>query len=272
VTLLAQKKVNDFFTVTERFPEARMNIRKLKLLDHLNLYYKNESSAAMLNENFANDVPGARANDSYDAVRVDSYNELSYPTQILDFLNINPFIGSRQTFYSDDANGNDNVIRDVFNTGLDLYTRLYKIHDIETDFLGLDIHDIRHLIIPSAQYAYIREPNLRPEELKQFDEIDTFRMKNAVNLSLQHKLQTKRRDESGRRKTVDLLSFIISSEYTIKDDFGTDNKLQDVEYDLEIRPYDWMYIDADARLDREKKVFDTFNADLYIDKKGEFRP
>ncbi|MEA3305732.1 MAG: hypothetical protein U9R52_02845, partial [Candidatus Omnitrophota bacterium] len=118
---------------------------------------------------------------------------------------------------------------------------------------------------------YIREPNLRPEELLQFDGIDTFRLKNAVNLSIQHKLQTKRKDENGQRKTVDLLSFIVSSEYTIKDDFGTDEKLEDIEYNLEIQPYDWMYIDADARLDRENKVFDIFNADLHVEKSEDFR-
>ena len=264
VTVLYQRKVNDFFTDTERLPEARLNIRKLKLFNHLNLYYKNETSFAMLNQSFANDVPGSRTGDSYDATRLDSYNELSYPFKLLGFLSVDPFIGTRETFYSEDATGNDNITRYLFTTGVDLYTRFYKIYDFETDFLNLDIHDIRHLIIPSAKYAYIREPNVDPEELRQFDEIDELRQGNGVELSLQHKLQTKREGEDGTRKTVDLLSFIISSEYVFKDDFGRDNKLLDIEYDLEIRPYSWMYIDADARLDREDRRFDAFNADLYV--------
>lgn len=266
VSVLYRKKANDFFTETERLPEMRMNIRKLKLFNHMDLYYKNESSFAVLNQSYANDVPGDRRGDSYDATRLDTYNELSYPFHLLGFLNVNPFIGTRETFYSEDEYGNDNVTRYIFTTGADFYTRFYKIYDFETDFLDLDIHDIRHLVIPSVKYTYIREPNLDPEELLQFDEIDALRHINGFKLSLEHKLQTKRQKGDGRKETADLLTFIVGSEYIIKDDYGRDNKLMDIEYDLEVRPYDWMHIDAEARMDREKGTLDTFNADFYVSK------
>lgn len=271
-TVLYRKKVNDFFTVTERLPEAKLNIRKLKLFNHLNLYYKNESSAVRLNQKYAKDLgrPETPAGN-YDATRLDSYNELSYPFRLLNFVSVNPFIGGRETFYTEDASGNDNVSRYLFTTGVDLYTRLYKIYDLETDFLNLDIHEIRHLIIPSAQYTYVEEPNLVPKQLLQFDGIDDLRRKNAVELSIEHKLQTKRRDKGGKRKTIDLLTFIVSTEYIFRDDVDRDNKLMGINYDLEIRPYNWMNIDADAKFDREKMSFDTINADLYIDKSEDLR-
>ena len=272
LSVLYRKKANDFFEVVEKLPELSLGIRKLKLFNHLNLYYKNESSFVKLNKNYAKDLAKpATPGDNYDATRIDSYNELSYPFKILGFLSANPFVGTRDTFYTEDAAGNNNVTRYLFTTGLDLYTRFYKIYDFETDFLNLDIHDIRHLIIPSAKYAYIREPNLVPKQLLQFDAIDDLYRKNGVELSLQHKLQTKRRQDDGTRKTVDILSFIVSSEYIFKDRLDRDNRLMDVKYDLEIRPYSWMSIDADARLDREKKAFDIVNTDLYINKGEDLR-
>lgn len=268
LSVLYREKVNDFFTVTERLPEVKLDIRKLKLLNNLDLYYRNESSFVKLNQNYAKDVSRAeRPADNYDAIRIDSYNELSYPFKLLGFLSVNPFIGTRETFYSKDKSRNDNVTRYLFTTGADLYTRFYKIYDFETDFLNLDIHDIRHLITPSIKYAYIREPNLIPKELLQFDELDTLDHNNSAELSLEHKLQTKRTKEDGRKEAVDLLTFIISSEYIFRDNVGNDNELDDmIEYDLEISPYSWMYIDATADFHRRERRFDTATTDLYIDK------
>jgi len=269
-TILYRKKVNKFFDVVERLPEAKLNIRKLKLFNHLNLYYKNESSGVYLNQSYANDVSGASPGDSYDAMRLDTYNELSYPFQAFGFLSLNPFIASRQTFYSQDAMGNDNITRHLFTGGLDLYARVYKIYDVETDFMNLNINKLRHLVIPSARWSYTREPKVVPEELLIFDSIDTLRRKDSVELSIQHKLQTKKRDKDGSEHSVDLLNFIISSEYIFLDDFGIDNKLMDIEYDLEVRPYSWMRVDADARLDREQRRFDTFNIDLNVNRGEDF--
>jgi hypothetical protein len=273
LTVLYEKKINDFFTVTERLPDVKLNIRKLKVFNHLDLYYKNESNIARLNQDYEKDVGRpVRPADKYNATRIDSYNELSYPFKLLGFLSVNPYVGTRETFYSKDAKGNDNVTRYLFTTGVDFYTRFYKIYDFETDFLDLDIHDIRHLIIPSVKYTYIKEPNLIPSELLQFDEVDTFHQDNSAELSLQHKLQTKRRAKDGTRKTIDLVTFIVTSKYTFKDDSGKDNELSDhIEYDLEIRPYNWMFIDVDAKFHRRKSTFETVNADLYIDRGEDLR-
>ena len=265
-TLLAEKKVNDFFDVVERLPEARMNIRKLKLLNNMNLYYQSESNVGLLNRSFPKDSPGAGANGNYDSVRADSKNELSYPVQVFGFLSINPFVGTRQTYYSKAANNDIDVVRNFFNCGSELYARFYKIYDVETDSLGLDIHDIRHLIIPSARYEYITTPDYSSKELFQFDEIDTLEGENGVKLALENKLQTKRTDEAGEKKTVDLLTFIVDTKYMIKDDDGDENELLDVNWNLEVRPYDWMLFKSDGTMDTSEKRLDTANADFYLNK------
>ena len=201
LTYLYQKKINDFFEVIERLPEARLSIRKLKLFNHLNLYYENQSNFAKFNKNHAKDIgrAGATPSDNYNVTRLDTNNVLSYPFQLFGFLNLNPSVGTRETFYSKDANRNDNVTRYVFTTGVDFYTKFYKIYDIQTDLLDLNIHNIRHIITPSVKYGYTREPNLKPEELYQFDGIDGIEHGNSAELSLEHKLQTKRGAEEGAR-------------------------------------------------------------------------
>lgn len=264
--ILAEKRVNRFFTVTEKLPEAKMYIRKMKILDFMNLYYRDESSVARLRMDIADDVQGAVSNDDYHATRIDSYNELSYPIRLLGFLNLNPFAGIRETYYSQNSLGETNIVRNIFNCGAELYARFYKIYDIETDWFGLNIHDIRHLVMPSVKYEYIKTPNYGPSDLYRFDSIDAFRGENGIVLTLETKLQTKRSEAGGSRKTVDLVTFIADTKYMIRDDEGNENELIDIDLDLEIRPYDWMFLKADATIDESEHRFTAANADFYLNK------
>ncbi|MBL7071694.1 MAG: LPS-assembly protein LptD [Candidatus Omnitrophica bacterium] len=265
-TYLVNKKVNDFFTVVERLPEAKLHIRSLKLLDNLNLYYENESSAVRLSKKYEKDLGRfSTPTDNYDALRFDSFNKLFYPFRLFGFLNVNPFVAARETFYSEDADGHDNVTRDIFKTGVDLYTRFYKIYDVETNYLDLDIHKLRHLIIPQAKYTVLPTPSIKRDQLHQFDEIDNKTMSNAIELTLQHKLQTKRRTDDGGFDTHDLVTFIADTDFIIRDEKDNDFELSDiVEHYLEISPYDWMSVYFDAIVHRRKKRIDVFNADLNI--------
>jgi len=266
-TLLAEKKVNDFFTTTERLPEARMMIRKLKILNNMNLYYQNESNAGLLNQSFANDPPEVVSSTiDYHSTRIDSKNELSYPVRVFGFLSINPFVGTRETYYSEAANGDNDALRAFFNCGTELYTKFYKIYDLETNWLGLDIHDVRHLVTPSARYEFITTPNYSPKELYQFDEIDSLRGENGITFALENKLQTKRTDQSGDKYTADLLTFIVDSKYIIKNGAGDENELLNMNYNLEVRPYNWMLLDVTAKTEKGGKKFETINADFYVNK------
>lgn len=264
--VLADTRVNRFYTVTEKLPEAKMSIAKIKLFNFMNLYYQNESSVARLNKDFADGLPESAPNDDYQATRIDSRNELSYPFRILGFLNLNPFAGLRETFYSKNPMSKRNILRNVFNAGTELYTRFYKIYDVETDWLGLDIHHIRHLIMPSARYEYINTPNYSPGDLYQFDGLDGLRGESAVKLTLESKLQTKRDDAEGGRKITDLATFIADTRYIIKNDEGKEKELMDINFDLEIRPYDWMFMKSTATLDKSEHRFNTANLDFYFNK------
>lgn len=272
LTYLYEPKVNDFFDVVERLPEAKLYIRTLQLFKHLNLYYSNESAYARLNKNNAKDTGRhERPGDNYDAARIDTYNQLSYPIQLLGFLNVNPFAATRETFYSESASGHEGAKRYIFETGADFYTRFYKMYDIETDFLELDIHKVRHLIIPSVQYVYRRRPNLIPEELLQFDGIDNLDSSHIANLSLQHKLQTKRTTLAGGKRADDLLRFEVTADYIFEDHIGNFNELADtIEYNLEIYPYDWMSLHVDADFLRRDRMFNNVNTYLSIVQSDDF--
>lgn len=273
LTYLIQPKVNDFFTEVERLPEAKMSIRSLRLFNHLNLFYDNESSFAELNKNHAKDIGRwATPADNYDALRTDTYDKLYYPFQLFNFLNITPYAGARETFYTEDAIGNNNVTRYILNSGVDLYSRFYKIYNFETDFLNLDIHKLRHLIIPSVKYSYLTTPTIKSVDLRQFDAVDDISRGNSAELALEHKLQTKRKDKYGISETYDLTSFIIKSNFIIDDNYNNQFELSDyVDYDLELKPYDWMSLYTDAKFHRRERQFRVVNTDFGIVKSEDER-
>jgi LPS-assembly protein len=265
--ILAEKRINRFFTVTEKLPEAKMNIRKLKLFNFINLYYQSNSDVAIFKRDIADDVAGASPNDDYDAARVDSYNELSYPFRLFGFLSINPFVGLRETYYSKGPQSQRDILRNMFNCGAELYARFFKIYDIETNLFGLDIHDIRHLVMPSARYEYITNPNYNPNGLLQFDSIDSLQRDNGVKLTLENKLQTKRTGKNGQKETVDLAMFLVDTKYVIKGPDEKKSRLQDIKCNLEIKPYDWMFIKSEAVIEPAEHRIKTANADFYLDKR-----
>ena len=78
--------------------------------------------------------------------------------------------------------------------------------------MGLDIHRLRHIITPSANYYYTHQPTISPDNLNQYDSIDAVDTENGVKLAIENKLQTKRPiGEGGALTSVDLATFIVSS-------------------------------------------------------------
>src|SRR3990167_78666 len=129
------------------------------------------------------------------------------------WLGINPYIGTRQTWYSQTEEEQSDKIRGLLNSGIDVTTKFYRIFPVETDLWGLDIHQLRHVITPTINYDYIHEPTTLSDEFLNLDETDTIIAKDKVTLSLQNTLQTKRGQDKKNMKSVDIASFITSIEY-----------------------------------------------------------
>ncbi|MDD5618400.1 MAG: hypothetical protein PHG69_04835, partial [Candidatus Omnitrophica bacterium] len=160
------------------------------------------------------------------------------------------------TYYSKDKNGSEKVFRNVFYTGYDILTKFYRIFDAKLNKYGIEIDRLRHVITPSVKYAYIHDPTLPSERLCAFDDIDSITAQNTATLSLENKLQTKRKGVN-----VDFLTFIIDSPYYFNME-GHGGRFDYINFDLEMLPNSWMKFWSDAQFNLRKRAFSVANFDV----------
>lgn len=259
--LLLRKRFDNFYTVVERLPEYKIDIFNHKI-GNTSFYYTGSASGAYLNKTFDSTTT---SQGDYNSVRFDVFNQLSYNARLLKALNVTPYAGIRETYYSKNKWGDPNKIRTVFNAGADASIKFYKIYDAQTNFLGLDINKLRHIITPTASYFYVHPPTISPDNLNQFDEIDAIDKQNGVTLALENRLQTKRMYGDGMR-SVDLATFIISTDYMFRLEKNSlalkTNKFESIDMKLELIPYSWAYMLADMSIDPKRYVIQSGSIDL----------
>jgi len=249
LSLFLQKRFNQFYTVTEKIPEVKLDISKQKIGES-SFYFKHESSVVSLTSRTA------LTDQDEDTVRVDTYNQLSYPFKLA-FFQIEPYAGPRYTYYSKDKSGKEDLFRYVFYTGCNLLTKFYRTFDnVKVDSYGLEIDKLRHIITPSLEYTYINDPTLESSRLTAFEGLDSIVQSNTMKVSLENKLQTKREGQS-----VDFMTFITSSLYSFKLE-GYGGRFGDLEFDLELLPNSWMKFWSDANFDFRDRSFRDANFDL----------
>ena len=129
----------------------------------------------------------------------------------------------------------------------------------------MDIHNLRHIITPSANYYYTHQPTISPDNLNQFDGIDSIDTANGVRLALENKLQTKR-PEGEVMRSVDLATLIVSTDYMFRLrknnwDLKSD-KFKSVDFQLELVPYSWAYILSKMSVNTKKYLIETSSIDL----------
>ncbi|PIU41053.1 MAG: hypothetical protein COS99_06870 [Candidatus Omnitrophica bacterium CG07_land_8_20_14_0_80_42_15] len=246
-------RVNEYETVLERLPEADLDVGKNRLME-TNFYYKSDNKFSNLNQTFANN-----AFDNLDVVRYDTYDEISYLARLFGFFNIAPFIGTRQTYFSEDKKEEEHVVRGIFYTGADSSMRFYKVFDYDTNFMGLDINKLRHVINPVVKYYYNTMPTILPQDLRQFDSLDSIDHREGVRFEIENKLQTKRK-VSGQMTSIDLARFVVTTDYLLRAE--ENNELTDIDSQLEIKPYRWLYFETDAKYDPHAAKFKRRNWDL----------
>ena len=229
-SILAQPRINDFYTVVERLPEIRIDLPRQPLGDS-GLYYQGETSFAHLEMKWRDfDVDRAAGvtdePEDYDSWRFDSLHMLYYPLNAGKFQ-FTPRAGARFTWYSETSD------RDI--TTNDLVT-LYEVDDPYTETiadpitnydddggsafrvageLGLEISrkyrtvwedgnlpfmendGLRLITKPYVNYTYITDPSEDRENLYFFDRIDRITEQNFVRVGVENRLQTRNRRRSG---------------------------------------------------------------------------
>lgn len=204
-------RLNDFYTAVDRSPSVSYD-RYLTQYKDSRFYFESENNIAgldLLNAQLPgvsnvvrNGVTNALPED-YSTIRLDTYNRLFLPLKYEDYLNVIPRVGYRGTWYSDTVSGSGSL-RNILEFGTLTSFKSYKMLTEKSGFYG---NGMRHIVEPYADYSYRFEPNLTPEDLYQFDDIDTFDKQNEVRIGARNFLQTKRGEKL-------IANFLDSDVYT----------------------------------------------------------
>jgi len=192
--------------------------------------------------------------------RFDSNNDVSHPFKI-GFIDFNPHLGGEETYYSRTANiSQSNIIRGMFRGSLDMSTKFYRVWDYHTNFAGLNINGLRHVITPTVTYLYQARPTFPASSLNQFDPaIDDLYRIHQFEFGLENKLQTKRDGQ-----IVDLLRFLINVNFGLK---GTSvpqagrRGFNPYDTQLDFNPTNWFTLHNDNEFDFKQDHFNSTNID-----------
>ncbi|MDD5439948.1 MAG: LptA/OstA family protein [Candidatus Omnitrophica bacterium] len=236
--VFARKRFDDFVSTVERMPEMNLQVYNQKLWD-TPLYYENTMSFSNLNKEYAT----LDNTEHEEALRFHTYNKVSYVTKLFKFLYTTPYAATRQTYYSENRFGDNNLLREIYEYGIDFSSKFYRIFD--TDSKSLNLNKLRHVITPTVGFHHRHQPSISPSNLHQFDEVDALDYENLIALGLENKLQTRRPTGDDTFESYDLVRLLISTNYLYRLKKGNleskgDGRLSDITYDLEVNPYDWI--------------------------------
>jgi len=207
--------------------------------------------------------------------RFDSNDDINHPFKI-GFISLNPHVGGEETYYSRTANlDQESIIRGMFRGSLDMSTKFYKLYDYHTNFAGLNINGLRHVITPTITYLYQARPTFPSSSLDQFDSIDNLYRIHQFEFGLENKLQTKRNGQ-----VVDLLRALISTNFGLKGTtvgppaqttgLGATGRRGFNPYDstLEFNPTDWLTFHNDNEFDEKAGHWNSENFDGEVHGQG----
>jgi len=265
----ARKRIHEFFTVTQKLPELKLDVKNQRLDQDTRVYYSSETAFTNFKKRFENDSEADLA-----AERFDTYQELSYPFKLWGALSLNPYAANRLTWYSEDSLDTSDRYRYMPIVGLESSIRFYKIFPHKFRFINLRFNEMRHLIQPSIHYLYTPTPNVKYTDLNQFDSVDELARDHRLVLELENKLQAKR---TAAGNAFDLVRFIVSTDFLLnmRDPDDPDRAIKsnktrfsDYEFILEVRPYSWLFFKSNSIWDYTRAKFETFNTDL-VAKRGD---
>lgn len=268
LSLYSRKRTNRFYSEVERLPEVTLNTVSREIFDS-NLYFRQDIEMANLNKKEANSALDTDAN------RFDTYGELKYPTKLpggLDWVNVVPYEGMRQTYYSKDNVGKDeDFFRGTHYYGMEVNTKFFRIFDYSGNALGLELNKLRHVISPRVNYDYIHTSTVQGSKLGTFDAIDSINKQNLFTFGVQNHLQTKwKQIGSDKLENVDILYFYPWVEYRQNAAPGIKH-FGYINSELDIKPYRWLNLDSDTVFNQYQKRFQTANIDLYASGSDKWR-
>jgi hypothetical protein len=255
---MAQPRLVNFFETVERLPDIKLTGLRQQL-GATPIYYQSESSVGCFTHAFSDTNNPASTN--YSATRADTVHQFTLPETFFGWLNVTPRVGGRFTYYSPVegvASPTNAQTRGVLNTGVDFSLKASRVYrGVDSSFW--DLHELRHIIEPDINYAYVPAPSRAPSQLPQFDtelpglrllpmeypdynSIDSIDKQNFFRLTLRNRLQTKR--DSG---VEDFLNWAVYADWNLTP--GTNHTVSDLYSDLAFRPRSWVILNSSFRYD-----------------------
>lgn len=204
VDLLARMRLNDFYEGVNRIPEGSLNVLRQPLADSL-LYYESQTYLSNLERVYAE----TSGSEEYSSARFDTAHMINYPGKYFGFLTAIPRVGARGTYYTATMQSSTvtNVTTDAASSLLQTNTvttlsdgpgelRTRFEFGCETSFKayktwGAVADPRRHVVEPYANYTFVPEPSVTPDELYQFDSVDTLTDDHSILLGVRNKYQKK---------------------------------------------------------------------------------
>lgn len=271
------KRLNDFYENVDRLPEISLDVPRKQVGD-VGLFYESRNSASYLEKLY----PEGSLDEEYDAFRADTGHTLFYPIRSLGFLNIIPRAGYRGTYYSEtlssatvtntsineDEFGAVTVTTNIFDTlsdeGADVrniyqlgWEGSFKAFRTWDDYIVMSDGDgLRHVAEPYLDHTFQPRPNITPDELPQFDEIDTLDKRHDIKLGMRNKMQTRR-----SRQPVDLIDLNVYSFYRVEPE-DDEEDFTDLFWDADMSLVRWLRIEFDGSYDFYEDGLKTFNTQV----------
>jgi lipopolysaccharide assembly outer membrane protein LptD (OstA) len=274
-------RLNDFYENVNRLPEVFLNFNRQQILD-TPLYYEGENTLSYLDHVF----PDGSTTADYNAFRFDSAHMVFWPTRQFGFLSLIPRGGYRGTYYSKTRDqftvtnvvavtndsglviGTTNSIEEIIRDGSAVWRNLPEL-GAETSFktfgelyrgpTGIEEdEDLRHIAEPYADYTLRFEPNVTPEELWQFDDIDELDKRNDLTLGLRNYLQTKRNATPHNLIYADVFTTLLLAPE------ANEQTMDSVGFKSELRPWSWFSWDFNGAFDTQEGALDTFSTQAEI--------
>ncbi|MFA7677776.1 MAG: LPS assembly protein LptD, partial [Candidatus Omnitrophota bacterium] len=248
LSLLAQKRVNSFYSQVEYLPQLEYYFYKQQLGASKVYLESSEKFGNLTNKTAYSDVDD-------DAVRLYAHNTFTYVDKIK-WFDISPYVGAYTNHYSKNIFGDEDIWRVALETGATLSTKMYRVFDADWSLFGEPVEKMRHVLTPEVTYRYVHEPTVSDDELFQFEDIDSLTRTESVVFALKNKLQVRNKE-----KSWDFVYFSPSFAYNIHPEGGK-SRFTTIAADLEIYPREGISLNSDAQYDVATRRFSSFNADL----------
>jgi LPS-assembly protein len=189
----------------------------------------------------------------------DIYPRFYIPFSFNNYLNVEPSLGLRETFWKIDKydDQNENLTRGLYDIRLDVSSNIYNIFN--TDFNKID--KIKHSIVPNVIYEYI------PDEDKN-EYPDPVYEKNLITYSLTNYFTSRSVNKEENKTAYSYnqfarLKFWQSLDFIKKND-ETADPFSDIHAELEFYPVKYISIKSDIGWSPYRSDFTTSNLGIKL--------